>query len=157
MIKMLCMWKHRGALFSSLYLKYTYTYMCIHIHVQILYKYFYNYAQTHDLIKMLCKRKHRGACFVFLYLSYTYTYIYIYIYSILMKMLCRRTQSSWECIHNMSQFHIYIDRKKPPSPGGFPIYYVSSSRTVSKRTPLEDSVTNSSRGVLLLTVLDEGT
>jgi len=30
---------------------------------------------------------------------------------------------------------IHIDRKKPPPPGGFPIYYVSSSRTVSERTP----------------------
>jgi len=50
-----------------------------------------------------------------------------------------------------------FDRQKPPPPGGFPIYYVPSSRTVSKRTPLEASGTNSSRGVLLLTVLDEGT
>jgi len=45
----------------------------------------------------------------------------------------------------------------PPPPGGFPIYYVPSSRTVSKRTPLEAPDTNSSKGVLLLTVLDEGT
>jgi len=52
---------------------------------------------------------------------------------------------------------IQIDRKKPPPPGGFPIYYVPSSRTVSKRTPLAAPGTNSSRGVLLLTVLDEGT
>jgi len=44
-----------------------------------------------------------------------------------------------------------------PPPGGVPIYYVPSSRTVSKRTPLEAPGTNSSRGVLLLTVLDEGT
>jgi len=48
------------------------------------------------------------------------------------------------------------DRKKPPPPGGFPIYYVPSSKTVSKRTPLEEPGTNSSRGVILLTVLDEG-
>ena len=33
-------------------------------------------------------------------------------------------------------------------PGGFPIYYVPSSRTVNKRTPLEAPGTNSSRGVL---------
>ena len=50
-----------------------------------------------------------------------------------------------------------FDRKKPPPPGGFPIYYVPSSRTVSKRTPLEAPGTNSSRGVLLLTVIDERT
>jgi len=51
----------------------------------------------------------------------------------------------------------YVDRKKPPPPGGFPIYYVPSSRSVTKRTPLEAPGTNSSRGVLLHTILDEGT
>jgi len=50
-----------------------------------------------------------------------------------------------------------FDRKKPPPLGGFPIYYVPSSRTVSKRTPLEEFVPGASREVLLLTVLDEGT
>jgi len=50
-----------------------------------------------------------------------------------------------------------VDRKNPPLPGGFPISYVPSSRTVSKRTPLEEFVPGASRGVLLLTVLDEGT
>jgi len=35
-------------------------------------------------------------------------------------------------------------------PGGFPIYYVPSSRTQRKRTPLEEFV----RGVLFLWVLD---
>ena len=53
--------------------------------------------------------------------------------------------------------HIYVDRKKPLPPGGFPIYYVPSSKTVCKRTPLEEPGTNPSRGVLLHTVLDEGT
>jgi len=52
---------------------------------------------------------------------------------------------------------IHFDRKNPAPPGGFPIYYVPSSRTVSKRTPLEEPGTNPSRGVLLLTVFDEGT
>ena len=50
-----------------------------------------------------------------------------------------------------------FDRKNPPAPGGFTIYYVPSSRTVSKRTPLERTVPGFSRGVLLHTVLDEGT
>jgi len=50
-----------------------------------------------------------------------------------------------------------VDRKKPPCPGGFPVYYVASSRTVSERTPLEAPGTNSARGILLLTVLDEVT
>ena len=53
--------------------------------------------------------------------------------------------------HMMSKLHVrvflvfvmshmlmsHVDRKKPPPLGGFPIYYVPSSRTVSKRTPLE--------------------
>jgi len=50
-----------------------------------------------------------------------------------------------------------LDRKNPPPPGGFAIDYVPSSRTVCKRTPLKAPGTNSSRGVLLLTVLDERT
>ena len=50
----------------------------------------------------------------------------------------------------------HSDRKKPPPPGGFPINYVPSSRTVCERTPLEEPGTNPSRGVLLHTILDEG-
>jgi len=50
-----------------------------------------------------------------------------------------------------------LDRKKPPPGGVFPIYYIPSSRTVCKRTPLVGFVPGSSRGVLLHTVLDEGT
>ena len=45
----------------------------------------------------------------------------------------------------------FIERNPPP------LYYVPSSRTVCKRTPLEGFVSGSSRGVLLHTVLDEGT
>ena len=48
-------------------------------------------------------------------------------------------------------------KETPPFRGRVPIYYVPSSRTVSKRTPLEAPGTNSSRRVLLLTILDEGT
>ena len=47
--------------------------------------------------------------------------------------------------------------KEGESPRGFHIYYVLSSRTVCKRTPLEAPGTNSAREVLLHTVLDEGT
>jgi len=50
-----------------------------------------------------------------------------------------------------------FDRKKPPPLGKFPIYYVPSSRTRRKRTPLEAHGKNSSRGVLFLLVLDQGT
>jgi len=56
-----------------------------------------------------------------------------------------------------TQHNQHVDRKKPPPPGVFPIYYVPSSTTVSKRTPLEAPGTISARGVLLLTVLDQGT
>jgi len=49
-----------------------------------------------------------------------------------------------------------VHRKKPPPRGGVPNYYVLSSRTVCKRTPLEGFVPGSSRGVLVHTVLDEG-
>jgi len=52
--------------------------------------------------------------------------------------------------------HKLIERNPPPR-GGFPIYYVPSSRTKSKRTPLEEFVPGASRRVFLLTVLDEGT
>jgi len=50
----------------------------------------------------------------------------------------------------------HSNRNKPPPPGAFHIYYVPSSRSVCKRTPLEGFVPGSSRGVLLHTVLDEG-
>jgi len=45
--------------------------------------------------------------------------------------------------------------RNPNPPGGFPTYYVPSSRTVSKRTLLEAPGITFSRGVLFLTVLDE--
>jgi hypothetical protein len=63
----------------------------------------------------------------------------------------------YTCVIYIHVLYVYIDRKKPPPPGGFPIYYVPSSRTMCKRTPLEGFVPGSSRGVLLHTVLDEGT
>ena len=51
----------------------------------------------------------------------------------------------------LRQWIVKLIERNPP--GWFPIYYVPSSRTVSKRTPLEAPDTNSSREVLLLTVL----
>jgi len=51
----------------------------------------------------------------------------------------------------------HSDRKKPPPPGGFPVYYVPWSRTRRKRNPLEAPGINSSRGVLFLRILDQGT
>jgi len=69
--------------------------------------------------------------------------------------------TSYVCVHVREYAYEngcpQFDRKNPPPLGGFPIYYVPSSRTVSKKTPLEKIVPGASRGVLLLTVLDEGT
>jgi len=45
--------------------------------------------------------------------------------------------------HAHLSIHILIERTTPP-PGGFPIYYVPSSRTVSKRAPLEECVAGAS-------------
>ena len=52
---------------------------------------------------------------------------------------------------------LQFDGKKPPPRGGFPIYYVLSSRAVCNRTPFEENGTNPSRGVLLHKALDQGT
>ena len=74
--------------------------------------------------------------------------IYIYTYSIMYV---------WLPVYANDYLYMHIDRKNLPPPGGFPIYYVPSSRTESKRTPHEEFVPGASRGVLLLTVFDEGT
>ena len=52
---------------------------------------------------------------------------------------------------------MYFDRKNPPPPEGISYWSRSliKNRTVSKRTPLEEIVPGASRGVLLVTVLDE--
>ena len=68
---------------------------------------------------------------------------------------CQYTCSLRLCL--VSPPLLILIERNPPPPGGFPIYYVLSSRTVSKRTPLEEFVPGASRGVLFLTVLDEGT
>jgi len=83
--------------------------------------------------------------------------------------VCPQTSKSWDCSERSWGFPRWLlgftklglwgptwTEKNPPPGGGFPIYYVPSSRTVSKRTPLKEPGTNSSRKVLLLTVLDEG-
>ena len=62
-------------------------------------------------------------------------------------------QYMYICTNIIHIYCVYIDRKNPP----FPIYCALSSRTVSKRTPLEEFVPGASRGVLLPTVLDEET
>jgi len=59
--------------------------------------------------------------------------------------------------NNFCFFPFYFSDHPPPLPGGFPIYYVPSSRAVCKRTPSKKHLTNPSRGVLLHRVPDEGT
>jgi len=53
--------------------------------------------------------------------------------------------------HNSRASAIKVDRKNPPPQGWFPVYYIPSSRTRRKRTPLEEP--GASRGVLFLPVL----
>ena len=86
----------------------------------------------------------------------------LYIYFIIYSCCYYRLILDDHTLQHTIPTHTHITqrlfaRKNPPPPGGFAIYYVPSSRTVCKRTPLEAPSTNSSRGVLLLTVLDEGT
>jgi len=51
---------------------------------------------------------------------------------------------------------VFLITMFPHQEPGFPIYYVPSSRTVSKGTPLEEFVLIASKGVFLHTVHDEG-
>jgi len=84
-------------------------------------------------------------------------------FSSLLNSLCEMNFICWEPSERADdssarwELSKALSRKNPPPPGGFPIYYVPSSRTVSKGTPLEEFIPGASRGVLLLTVLDGGT
>ena len=57
-------------------------------------------------------------------------------------------RGSYESSPPCTLLNSHVDRKKPLPPGGFSIYYVPSSRTVSKRTPLEEFAPCASKGVL---------
>jgi len=71
------------------------------------------------------------------------------------RMKCKCTQI-WLAIDYLKDMRTLDWSEETPPQGSFPIYYVPSSRTVCKRTPLEEPGTNPTRGVLLHTVLDEG-
>jgi len=60
------------------------------------------------------------------------------------------TESTFKSIllQIFSIFDAHLDRKKPPTPGDFSIYYVPQSRTRRKRTPLEEFVPPSKHQVL---------
>jgi len=68
--------------------------------------------------------------------SYLQRRVHIYIYMI--------AELTYKCTSHIqlvsTNMKLHIDRKKPPPPGGFAIFYVPSSRTVCKRTPLEEFV-----------------
>jgi len=112
-------------------------------------------------------------CIVYCVLSMIYVVYcqdlcgYVYVYGLRSMCICIvYCLRSMLCLCGMclcivyclrSMWYMYVDPKKPPPRGGFPIHYVSSSRTVCKRTPLEEPGTSPSRGVLLHTVLDQGT
>ena len=70
---------------------------------------------------------------------------------------CSKTRRMGNFTREITILRYQFEPKNPPPPGRFPVYYVPSSRTVSKKTPLEEPGTNFSKGVLLLTVLDQGT
>ena len=85
--------------------------------------------------------------------KYTCIYISIAIHFSIHSFISNCT---YMCFITLIPVTTLIERNHP-TPGGFSIYYVPSSRTVCKRTPLEGFVPGSSRGVLLHTVLDEVT
>jgi len=60
---------------------------------------------------------------------YTSKHALLHVYTQTAK--CLDTHAT--CIHNHVHVCTHIDRKKPPSPGGFSIYYVPWSRAVCKR------------------------
>jgi len=90
------------------------------------------------------------------------TYIHTYIHTNIQTYIQHKSVYGVEkevfwAVCEDSHVDRQVDRKKPSPPGGFPIYYVPWSRTRRKRTPFEAPGTNSSRGVLFLRVLDQGT
>jgi len=89
-----------------------YVYMCIHMYVHI---FAYNFTYPGICFMCVC-RIFQGKYWTSWSLGMRNIYTCIYIY------LCAQNFSYQE-----------IDRKKPPSPGGFSIYYVPWSRAVCKR------------------------
>jgi len=137
-----------ACIYINMYI-YVYVYICIYMYI---YVYIYEYRDIHQNVS--CK-------YTFIWM-YTHIHMYIYIYiCIHIYIYTQRSHAACICTHICMYMYIYIFSiywsKEHPPPGGFPIYYVPSSRTVSKRNPLEAPGTNFSRGVFLLTVLDEGT
>ena len=126
--------------------------MCVHIYILFVRTCIFEVAVV------------KGASYVYLnmrvYVYTIHTHVYTHICEVAVLEAAENIHSK-ECVHICVMYqcgiHTQVDRKKSPPPGGFPIYYVPSSRTVCKRTPLEGFVPGSSREALLHTVLDEGT
>jgi len=136
----------------------TYTHMsCIHVYTHVMYtcihtlmlEWHMERIETHVMnthIHNICLQR-MNVCIH----SHTHIHdMYTHTHALETHGMHRDTRHENTHIQN-----ILIERNPPP--GGFPIFYVPSSRTVCKRTPLEEPGTNPSRGVLLHTVLDEGT
>jgi len=93
---------------------------------------------------------------------YIYTPRFVHLYTKSRQHTSLHQAPTHQHIHQQPYIHVMhhtplilihtsvhqANRKKPLPPGGFPIYYVPSSRTVSKRTPIEEFVPGASRGFL---------
>ena len=69
-------------------------------------------------------------------------------------LFCKRAPFS-VCKYEDMRFGHQIDRKKPLSPGGFPIFLGSLIKNLEEQDPPRISI--SSRGILFLRVPDQGT
>jgi len=139
---------------------YVFIYICIHwyVHYKYIYVYTHTVSNTPQHTAKHCKTQRNNVKF-----CNTKSWNYLSTMSDTRIIWCSYWNSWTNYLEIPEQITLttnlpeYVDRKKSPPPGGFPIYYVPSSRTVCKRTPLEGFVPGSSRAVLLHTVLDEGT
>ena len=84
---------------------YTYIYTSISLYIHI-----YTHTRMHALYTYI-------HTFISLYIHIACVYMYTYIYTFISLYI---------------HMYLYIDRKNPPPPGGFSIYYVPWSRAVCK-------------------------
>ena len=120
---------------------YTYTYIYIYIYTYI---YIYIYVSDSTQTERHRLTPHRKINRIYIHSG---RYVYVGVFHSVEISNKSRFTSTW--LHTITQWHTLIEKKKPPPSGGVPIYYVPSSRTVSKTTRFENDITNH-------TVLDEG-
>jgi len=170
---------------------YIYTYIDVHINSDVyihtgiyahIYKrtrafFFTNMGYACDVlvrvfVRVCPREKYSTYMYMYMYTYFVYVYayiflmfcvyvcIYIYVYTFTsVDVLCKYMLTYVLCFEYIYVYTL-IERNPPPG-GGFPIYYVPSSRTVPHQEPWEDPprriCTRFFRGVLFHTVLDEGT